>query len=72
MPALELLRAAAGPERMSIAHCDALTMDETALLRAAGAEALPWASDVAPVHVVGNLPFAVSTELLLKWVMATR
>lgn len=69
LPALELLRQAAGPERMSIVHGDALLLDEGELLRAAEAEAVPWSSaEDAQVHVVGNLPFSVSTELLLKWV----
>jgi dimethyladenosine transferase 1 len=69
VPALQLLQHAVGVERMSIVVCDALDMDEEKLLRDAGAPVTPWTSTapVTNVQVVGNLPFAVSTELLLKW-----
>lgn len=69
LPALELLQKAVGVDKMSIALADALHMDEAQLLTKAGAQSRPWeGSEIAPVHIVGNLPFAVSTELLLKWI----
>ncbi len=69
LPALEMLREAAGPERVTVVLADALEVDEASLLRVAGAESLPW-EDEGPskVHLVGNLPFSISTELLIKWV----
>jgi dimethyladenosine transferase 1 len=68
LPALEMLREAAGPERMTIVLGDALEVDETKLLRDAGAEHVAWELETpAKVHLVGNLPFSVSIMLMLKW-----
>lgn len=36
----------------------------------AGAEKRPWEVSDGSVQLLGNLPFAVSTELLLKWIRA--
>ncbi|NJM91566.1 MAG: hypothetical protein HC861_01865, partial [Rhodospirillaceae bacterium] len=54
--ALEELRAAFG-ERLIIVEADALKADERALA-------------VRPVKVVSNLPYNISTELLVKWLIA--
>lgn len=69
LPALQLLQRAVGEDRMSIELTDALQMDEAKILAKVGAVARSWEDpDVAPIHIVGNLPFAVSAELLLKWI----
>ncbi len=66
LPALQLLRDAVGPERLTI-HCgDMLRLDEALLL--AAQPRTPWASpEPCQVQVIGNLPFNVATDLLLKW-----
>ncbi|MEQ1931876.1 MAG: 16S rRNA (adenine(1518)-N(6)/adenine(1519)-N(6))-dimethyltransferase RsmA [Parvularculaceae bacterium] len=47
------------PGKLSIIEADALPLDERRLLGAA-----------APVKVVANLPYNISTELLIKWLRA--
>ena len=47
------------PGALSVIETDALKADETALLGAA-----------APVKIVANLPYNISTELLIKWLKA--
>jgi dimethyladenosine transferase 1 len=66
LPALQQLRDAVGADRLTI-HCgDMLKLDEADLLR--GTAVTPWSSDEpCNVQVIGNLPFGVATELLLKW-----
>jgi dimethyladenosine transferase 1 len=66
LPVLQQLRDAVGPERLSIVHGDMLELDEAQLL---GSETVtPWDAAEAPsVQVIGNLPFGIATELLLKW-----
>ncbi|MEO1253150.1 MAG: 16S rRNA (adenine(1518)-N(6)/adenine(1519)-N(6))-dimethyltransferase RsmA [Pseudomonadota bacterium] len=44
------------PRRLRVVEGDALTADEGAILGA-----------VAPVKIVANLPYNISTELLIKW-----
>ena len=44
------------PEKLNIIEADALKVDERAILGAA-----------APVKIVANLPYNISTELLVKW-----
>ncbi|CTQ32412.1 16S rRNA (adenine(1518)-N(6)/adenine(1519)-N(6))-dimethyltransferase RsmA [Jannaschia rubra] len=53
LPALKQI-AAAWPERLEVAHADALTLD------VAGHLAPPW-------RIVSNLPYNVGTELLVRW-----
>jgi len=67
IPALEILQRAC-PERMDIVVGDALKVDEAEILENAGAEKRAWHEDAGHLHVVGNLPFQISTELLLKWI----
>ena len=67
-PALRMLQEAVGEDRMTVVMDDALTVDEGKLLADSGAKpSQDWSSDECNVHLVGNLPFAVSTELLIKW-----
>lgn len=47
------------PERLTIVEADALRADELALL-----------GERAPVKIVANLPYNISTELLIKWLKA--
>ena len=64
LPALEVLKEAS-QGRLTIVHADMLEVDERQLLRDIAAE--PWESEVERVKIVGNLPFNVATEMLLKW-----
>ncbi|XP_076017900.1 dimethyladenosine transferase 1, mitochondrial [Genypterus blacodes] len=64
IPGLKLLSEAA-PEKMSIVHGDILTyrMD-----RGFSTDiAKPWEDDPPNLHIIGNLPFSVSTPLIIKW-----
>lgn len=51
--------AAAFDDRLEVIEADALAADESALLGAR-----------APVKIVANLPYNISTELLIKWLKA--
>ena len=69
LPALELLREAVGKDKMSIVLGDAMDVDEGKLLKEQEVEPWDWDSEEScPIHIVGNLPFSVSTALLLKWI----
>ncbi|XP_017269554.1 dimethyladenosine transferase 1, mitochondrial [Kryptolebias marmoratus] len=64
IPGLKLLSEAA-PDRMRIVHGDILTyrMD-----RGFPAQiSKPWEEDPPNLHIIGNLPFNVSTPLIIKW-----
>ncbi|KAG1936308.1 dimethyladenosine transferase 1, mitochondrial-like [Pimephales promelas] len=64
MPGLQLLSEAA-PGRMRIAHGDILTHR---LERGFPAHIAKTWDDVPPnLHIIGNLPFSVSTPLIIKW-----
>ncbi|KAL6072117.1 rRNA adenine N(6)-methyltransferase [Balamuthia mandrillaris] len=63
-PALETL-ANVAQGRLELHFADALQVDEEELLRGEP-KASSW-EDESPVQIVGNLPFNVATELLLKW-----
>jgi dimethyladenosine transferase 1 len=56
-------------ERMHIVLEDVLQLDEERLLQQFHEPNTHWDSTtVAPVIVIGNLPFNISTVLLLKWI----
>ncbi|KAF7658783.1 hypothetical protein LDENG_00007360 [Lucifuga dentata] len=64
IPGLKLLSEAA-PGRLRIIHGDILTyrMDRGF----SSSIAKPWEEDPPNLHIIGNLPFSVSTPLLIKW-----
>ncbi|XP_052010104.1 dimethyladenosine transferase 1, mitochondrial [Xyrauchen texanus] len=64
IPSLQLLSEAA-PGRMRIAHGDILSYR---LDRGFPADVTKTWEDVPPnLHIIGNLPFSVSTPLIIKW-----
>jgi len=65
LPALETLQQAANG-RLELVFEDMLRVDERELLKNEP-KARDWA-DESPIRIVGNLPFSVATELLLKWI----
>uniref|UniRef100_A0A3B1JIY1 rRNA adenine N(6)-methyltransferase n=1 Tax=Astyanax mexicanus TaxID=7994 RepID=A0A3B1JIY1_ASTMX len=71
IPGLELLSEAA-PGRVRIVHGDILTyrMDQGFPAHIAK----KWEDDPPDLHIIGNLPFSVSTPLIIKWLeqMANR
>eukprot|EP01097_Dermamoeba_algensis_P011700 TRINITY_DN9183_c0_g1_i1.p1 TRINITY_DN9183_c0_g1~~TRINITY_DN9183_c0_g1_i1.p1 ORF type:complete len:243 (+),score=40.25 TRINITY_DN9183_c0_g1_i1:309-1037(+) len=66
LPALELLKQAS-EGRLEIFMDDMLNIKEEELLK--DVTAVPW-EEQAQVGLVGNLPFGIATELLLKWIRA--
>ncbi|KAM4723536.1 dimethyladenosine transferase 1, mitochondrial [Anableps anableps] len=64
IPGLKLLSEAA-PDRLRIVHGDILTyrMDRGF----PGGISKPWEEDPPNLHIIGNLPFSVSTPLIIKW-----
>lgn len=66
LPTLELLaEAVIGHNRMDIYFGDILKFPiETAFPDAPKSD---WMGKRAPVHLIGNLPFAISTKLLINW-----
>ncbi|XP_061698922.1 dimethyladenosine transferase 1, mitochondrial isoform X2 [Syngnathoides biaculeatus] len=71
IPGLKLLSEAA-PGRLRIVHGDILTyrMDRGF----PGSVSQPWEDDPPNLHIIGNLPFSVSTPLIISWLenMANR
>ncbi|XP_069787715.1 dimethyladenosine transferase 1, mitochondrial isoform X1 [Narcine bancroftii] len=64
IPGLQLL-AEAAPGKMRIVHGDILTYNmERAFPKEFQKE---WESGLPNVHIIGNLPFSVSTPLIIKW-----
>ncbi|XP_032016970.1 dimethyladenosine transferase 1, mitochondrial isoform X5 [Hylobates moloch] len=55
----------AAPGKLRIVHGDVLTFK----VEKAFSESLkrPWEDDPPNVHIIGNLPFSVSTPLIIKW-----
>lgn len=67
LPSLELLREAS-EEKLRIAHDDILRYNlETAFPKIPKSD---WHGEPPNVHVIGNLPFNVSTPLIIKWLEA--
>ncbi|XP_074253332.1 dimethyladenosine transferase 1, mitochondrial isoform X2 [Saimiri boliviensis] len=64
IPGLQMLSDAA-PGKLRIVHGDVLTFK----VEKAFPESLkrPWEDDPPDVHIIGNLPFSVSTPLIIKW-----
>nr|XP_046268016.1 dimethyladenosine transferase 1, mitochondrial isoform X2 [Scatophagus argus] len=64
IPGLKLLSEAA-PGRLRIVHGDILTyrMDRAFPVNISK----PWEEDPPNLHIIGNLPFNVSTPLMIKW-----
>ncbi|XP_022606181.1 dimethyladenosine transferase 1, mitochondrial [Seriola dumerili] len=64
IPGLKLLSEAA-PGRLRIVHGDILTyrMDRGFPVNVSK----PWEEDPPNLHIIGNLPFSVSTPLIIKW-----
>ncbi|XP_077005454.1 dimethyladenosine transferase 1, mitochondrial isoform X1 [Tamandua tetradactyla] len=64
IPGLQMLSDAA-PGKLKIVHGDVLTYK----IEKAFPESLkrPWEDDPPDVHIIGNLPFSVSTPLIIKW-----
>ncbi|NP_001126887.1 dimethyladenosine transferase 1, mitochondrial [Pongo abelii] len=64
VPGLQMLSDAA-PGKLRIVHGDVLTFK----VEKAFSESLkrPWEDDPPDVHIIGNLPFSVSTPLIIKW-----
>lgn len=65
LPSLHLLQESF-PEKLVIIKGDALEVDEAELLQLVEAPKTSW-EEPAGVQVIGNLPFNISTPLLLKW-----
>ncbi|XP_069574954.1 dimethyladenosine transferase 1, mitochondrial [Brachyistius frenatus] len=64
IPGLKLLSEAA-PGRLRIVHGDILTYRMDRGFPANISK--PWQEDPPNLHVIGNLPFSVSTPLIIKW-----
>lgn len=64
IPGLKLLSEAA-PGRLRIVHGDILTYRMDRAFPAAVSK--PWEQDPPNLHIIGNLPFNVSTALIIKW-----
>ncbi|XP_028251063.1 dimethyladenosine transferase 1, mitochondrial [Parambassis ranga] len=64
IPGLKLLSEAA-PGKLRIVHGDILTyrMDRGFVANISK----PWEEDPPNLHIIGNLPFSVSTPLIIKW-----
>ncbi|XP_055705485.1 dimethyladenosine transferase 1, mitochondrial [Phlebotomus papatasi] len=66
MPTLELL------QESCRSHVDVTIVRDDILkypteMAFAGLEQTPWDGIRAPIHLIGNLPFAISTRLLINW-----
>lgn len=69
LPTLELLKeAVADSVEMDIAIEDILTYNFNNGFE--GAPRMDWFHAPPPIHLIGNLPFSVSTHLIIKWLHA--
>ncbi|XP_005390607.2 PREDICTED: dimethyladenosine transferase 1, mitochondrial isoform X2 [Chinchilla lanigera] len=64
IPGLQMLSDAA-PGKLKIVHGDVLTFKVEKSFP--GSLKRPWEDDPPNVHIIGNLPFSVSTPLIIKW-----
>ncbi|XP_078505309.1 dimethyladenosine transferase 1, mitochondrial [Lissotriton helveticus] len=64
IPGLQMLSEAA-PGKMRIVHGDILTYKMERAFPSQLRKA--WEDDLPDVHIIGNLPFSVSTPLIIKW-----
>ncbi|XP_029349759.1 dimethyladenosine transferase 1, mitochondrial [Echeneis naucrates] len=64
IPGLKLLSEAA-PGRLRVVHGDILTYRMDRGFSASISK--PWDEDPPNLHIIGNLPFSVSTPLIIKW-----
>lgn len=67
MPALETIQSAVPPGMLRIHRGDILKVNEMDIFKQAGAEACDWNAPQNSNLIIGNLPFGVATELLIKW-----
>ncbi|KAL8598584.1 hypothetical protein ACOMHN_013467 [Nucella lapillus] len=67
MPSLKILSEAA-EGRLSVYHGDILNFNLEEVIPQDLAS--PWTSSPPNIHIIGNLPFSVSTPLLIKWLEA--
>jgi ribosomal RNA small subunit methyltransferase A len=67
LPALETIQAAVPQGKLRIHRGDILKVNETEIFTQAGAEKTAWDAPETPNLIIGNLPFGVATELLIKW-----
>ena len=66
LPSLEVLQQVVGKKRLQIVHGDILLVDEAKLLiQNENPQGIP--GQPVDVKMVGNLPFNISTPLMLKW-----
>jgi dimethyladenosine transferase, putative len=65
LPLLEMLADAANPGQMKIIIGDALNFSLANLFPQE--IKCNWQDEPPPIHFIGNLPFSVSTPLLIKW-----
>eukprot|EP01124_Arcella_intermedia_P029338 TRINITY_DN6176_c0_g1_i1.p1 TRINITY_DN6176_c0_g1~~TRINITY_DN6176_c0_g1_i1.p1 ORF type:complete len:310 (-),score=77.39 TRINITY_DN6176_c0_g1_i1:145-1074(-) len=67
LPSLEMLKEASEKTcKVDIHQGDILEVDEAKLLASTNTQKKAW-SDSSDVVILGNLPFAVSTPLVIKW-----
>uniref|UniRef100_A0A0N5AXR4 rRNA adenine N(6)-methyltransferase n=1 Tax=Syphacia muris TaxID=451379 RepID=A0A0N5AXR4_9BILA len=66
IPALQLL-AEASDSRLFIHHKDVLKTNIGNIWQKAGIKPSSWIDEPPPLHIIGNLPFNISTPLIIKF-----